>query len=329
MMNQLERVMADTRSFMQSRVILTAAELDVFSLLHQTPSSVKDLAEKSSLDLRNTTRLLDCLVSLGLLEKESELYRTTETGALLSSHHPESVLPMVLHYNHLWDTWSYLTETIVEGNNPAKQPLSEKGGETLKAFIGAMHVIGRNLAGEIADAYDLSPFKSLLDIGGASGTYTMAFLRKNPSMRAVIFDRKDVLPLADERLRAEGFRERVDLVGGDFYRDELPGGSDLALLSAIIHQNSPEENVDLYRKAYRALAPGGVLLIRDHIMDETRTKPPGGAMFALNMLVNTRGGDTYTYEEVRSTLERAGFTDVKWVREGEHMDSLVEARKPG
>ena len=118
-------------------------------------------------------------------------------------------------------------------------------------------------------------------------------------------------------------------MGGDFYRDELPGGSDLALLSAIIHQNSPEENVDLYRKAYRALAPGGVLLIRDHIMDETRTKPPGGAMFALNMLVNTRGGDTYTYEEVRSTLERAGFTDVKWVREGEHMDSLVEARKPG
>ena len=119
----------------------------------------------------------------------------------------------------------------------------------------------------------------------------------------------------------------MKLVAGDFYLDELPTGCDLALLSAIIHQNSPQENLDLYGKIHRALLPGGVLLIRDHIMDEARLNPPAGAMFAINMLVNTRGGDTYTFPEVKETLEAAGFGEVKWIRSGERMDSMVEARK--
>jgi SAM-dependent methyltransferase len=146
-------------------------------------------------------------------------------------------------------------------------------------------------------------------------------------MEAIIFDLKEVIPLAEERLKSEDLLHRVELVAGDFYRDDLPQGGDLALLSAIIHQNSPQENLDLYRKIHRALLPRGVLLIRDHIMDEARLNPPAGAMFAINMLVNTRGGDTYTFPEVKETLEEAGFGEVKWVRSGEQMDSLVEARK--
>jgi hypothetical protein len=134
--------------------------------------------------------------------------------------------------------------------------------------------------------------------------------------------------MAGKRLAEEGIENRVDLVVGDFYKDELPKGCDLVLLSAIIHQNSPEENLDLYSKIHNALEPGGTVLIRDHIMDESRTQPPAGAMFAINMLVNTRGGDTYTFEEVKEGLEKAGFADVKQVRSGEGMDCLVEGRKP-
>jgi predicted methyltransferase len=128
-------------------------------------------------------------------------------------------------------------------------------------------------------------------------------------------------------LEEEGFQDRVELAAGDFYLDELPGGCDLALLSAIIHQNSPEQNIALYEKIHRALAPGGVVLIRDHIMDESRTQPPAGAMFALNMLVNTSAGDTYTFAEVKQTLEAAGFGEIRQVRTGERMDCLVEGRK--
>ena len=147
-------------------------------------------------------------------------------------------------------------------------------------------------------------------------------------MKAVLFDLPNVIPMAEVRLGTEDLQDRVELVSGDFYKDELPQGCDLTLLSAIIHQNSPKENVELYRRIYRALEPGGVVLIRDHIMDESRTSPPGGALFALNMLVNTSGGDTYTFSEIKVTLEEAGFMEVRLLRVGERMDCLVEARKP-
>ena len=319
-----EKVMAEARSFMQSRVILTAAELDLFTHLEQKPSNADEIADRLGLDQKALTRLLDCLVIFGLIEKERGPYCNTEEGALLSANHPESVLPMVLHMNHLWNTWSGLTERVRKGQDPQTKPGLKFDEKSMKAFIGAMHIAAKSLSLEIADSIDLTPFQKLLDVGGASGTYTIAFLRRNPEMKAIIFDMKEVIPLAQERLQEEGLLDRVELVDGDFYQDELPKGCDLALLSAIIHQNSLNENFNLFQKVHRALNPGGVILIRDHIMEESRTKPPSGAIFALNMLVNTRGGDTYTFIEVKNTLEKAGFKEVKLIRSGGQMDCLVE-----
>ena len=325
---QGERLLAEVREFLKSRVMLTAAALDIFTILDGKPATARQLAGRLRLQLRGATRLLDCLVTLGALEKRSESYALTASGELLSSHHPDTILPMVLHLNSLWDSWSGLTETVKRGKNPRLAVIREGDTKGLKAFIGAMHVVGRSLAAEIAASYEAGRFSRLLDIGGGSGTYTIAFLMRNPKMTAVLFDLKRVIPMARERLRAEGLLKRVKLTAGDFYRDELPPGCDLALLSAIIHQNSPAENLALFRKIRRALEPGGVILIRDHIMDESRTNPAAGALFALNMLVNTDGGDTYTFAEVRKGLERAGFADVRLVRTGERMDCLVAARKP-
>lgn len=321
-------VLNDVREFLKSRVILTAAELDLFTRLDGEKATADDLARELECDRSSLTRLLDCLVTLQLLVKERGGYQTTKRGDFLSSGHPETELPMVLHLSTLWETWSGLTETVKTGANPKRKPIAERGEDSLKAFISAMHVVGRTLSKEIADSYSLTTFKRLLDIGGATGTYTIAFLEKNPEMKAVLFDLPDVIPWAEEKLAAEGFLERVELVAGDFYKDQLPVGCDFALLSAIIHQNSPEENIELYRKIHRALLPDGRLLIRDHVMDATRTDPPQGALFAINMLVNTEGGDTYTFEEIRDNLEDAGFAEVQMLRTGERMDCLVEARKP-
>ena len=320
-------VLKDVRGFLTSRVILTAAELDLFTRLDNGQATADGLAKELGCDQRSLTRILDCLVALELLSKQDSVYRSSERGSLLSAKHPRTELPMVLHLNGLWETWSGLTETVRTGSNPKRRPVSERDGGSLEAFIGAMHVVGRSLSREIADFYDLSPFEKLLDIGGATGTYTMAFLEKNPKMSAVLFDLPDVITMAEKRLEEEGLLERVELVPGDFYKDVLPEGCDLALLSAIIHQNSPQENLDLYGKIHRALVPGGKLLIRDHVMDPDRTSPPQGTLFALNMLVNTKGGDTYTFDEIRSNLETAGFGEVKLVRKGERMDCLVEAKK--
>ena len=320
-------VLQEVREFLQSRVILTAAELDLFTRLNKEEGTADDLARELECDQRALTRLLDSLVAQKLLSKQDSLYRTSERGALLSAEHPKTELPMVLHLNGLWETWSGLTETVKTGINPKRKPVSQRDNDSLESFIGAMHVVGRSLSKEIADSFDLSPFKRLLDIGGATGTYIMAFLEKNPEMTAVLFDLPHVIPMAEKRLEAKGLLKRVELVSGDFSEDELPKGCDLALLSAIIHQNSPRENLDLYGKIHRALVPGGKLLIRDHVMDPDRTSPPQGTLFAINMLVNTKGGDTYTFDEIRNSLEKVGFGEVKLVRKGERMDCLVEGRK--
>ncbi|MGM0424168.1 MAG: methyltransferase [Thermodesulfobacteriota bacterium] len=326
-MSITEQVLGQVRAFMPSRAILTAAELDIFSRLARQPCTVNDLAQELGADPRALSRLLDALVSRDFLQKENGIYQNTEQGAVLDAGHAQSVLPMVMHLNELWDCWSDLTETVRDGVSPGLQPVTDKDQETCEAFIWAMHVLGRDLAQEIVAEVDLAPYQRLLDIGGAAGTYTMACLRQAPWLEAALFDLPRVLPLAEEKLRSEGFRHRVQLVAGDFYQDPLPQGCDLALLSAIIHQNSPQENLELYSKIYQALEPGGAILIRDHIMSEDRLQPPAGTLFALNMLVNTRGGDTYTFSEVQQGLEQAGFKQVKLLRSGESMDCLVQAHK--
>jgi cyclopropane fatty-acyl-phospholipid synthase-like methyltransferase len=230
--------------------------------------------------------------------------------------------------NGLWNTWTDLTKVLKTGQHEQQEPGIHMDDDLWKSFIGAMHVVGSELAQRIADNFDVRRYRRLLDIGGASGTYTIAFLRKNPTMSAVIFDLKHVIPMAKERLHEEGLGNRVDLIDGDFYKDKLPTGCDFALLSAIIHQNSPENNLDLFKKIYTALEPGGSVLIRDHIMDESRTKPASGAIFAINMLVFKHGGDTYTFSDIKMGLEQAGFTDVRQVQYGEEMDCLVVGQKP-
>ncbi len=322
------QLLEDIRSFTKSRIILTGAELDIFTLISQGVDTAAALAGKKGLDTRAVTRLLDATVTLGLLQKENGRYRLTPDAAVLSADHPESILPMVLHMSELWETWSRLTDIVIHGKNAHSVPVAKKDEKTRNAFIGAMHVVGRKLSVEIAAALDLSGFKKLLDIGGASGTYTIAFLEKNPGMKAVIFDLPPVVSLAEERLHDAGVDDRVELVAGDFYTDPLPEGCDVALLSAIIHQNSPEQNVDLYRKIHRALVPGGMLIIRDHIMEENRVEPPAGAIFAINMLVGTEGGDTYTFSEIEEGLCVAGFTDIRKHQGGKRMDGIVTARKP-
>ncbi|MGM0417704.1 MAG: methyltransferase [Thermodesulfobacteriota bacterium] len=315
------------RNFMESRIILTGAELDIFTLIHRGIKNTKDIAEKTNTDERALTRLLDALVVCELLEKNNFLYSLTPESKYLSSDHTESVLPMVLHMNDMWDNWTYLTDAVAAGKNPGKVPWSDDFEKNAESFIGAMHVAGKKLSLKIADMLDVSSYKKLLDIGGASGTYTIAFLEKNPQMKSIIFDLPQVIDMSKKGIEEAGLKERTDFARGDYNSDALPKGCDLALLSAIIHQNSPGENLELYRKIYKAIEPGGMLVIRDHIMDKTRTNPPDGAVFALNMLVATNGGDTYTFDEVRDLLETAGFSDVLLVNKGENMDSIVTCKK--
>ena len=128
---------------------------------------------------------------------------------------------------------------------------------------------------------------------------------------------------------ASRFADRVTLVPGDFYEDDLPAGADLVWLGAIVHQHSREHNRRLFAKAHAALVPGARIAIRDVVMEPSRTEPAWGAMFAVNMLVNTNTGDTFTFDELAEDLQTAGFVDVELAVKADDMSSVVIATKPG
>jgi predicted O-methyltransferase YrrM len=228
----------------------------------------------------------------------------------------------------VWGNWSNLTRIVTETGGVERTPAIFENSEDRKAFIGAMHVAGRPRAPQIVKAIKPGPARRLIDVGGASGTYTIAFLEACPDMSATLFDLPGVVDMGRERIAEAGLTDRVSIVAGDFYSDPLPPGHDLALVSAIIHMNSPEQNVDLYEKIFEALVPGGRIVIRDHVMGPDKTAPKSGALFAINMLVATPGGGTYTYEEIKSGLTAAGFEKVGLIQEEDQMMGLVQAYRP-
>ncbi len=193
-----------------------------------------------------------------------------------------------------------------------------------------MHSISGPVADELVTKLGPLSFRHLLDVGGASGTWTLAFLRAWPGTTATIFDLPDAIQQARQRLAGSEFAGRVSLVAGDFYRDELPQGADFAWVSAIVHQHARQHNRELYGKVYRALPHGGQIAIRDIVMAADRTRPVEGALFAINMLVNTDSGGTFTFHEFAEDLQAAGFVEPKLLVDETTpaMNSVVAARKP-
>lgn len=320
-----EKILELSGAFLRPRIIITAAQLNLFAELDGRARSVEDLCNDHGWNPRGLRILLDALAAMDLIQKglDGTYMLDASLSGLLVPGSDSSVLPMVLHRGSMWKSWSNLTEIVATGRNPNPMGSESRSDEEIEAFIGAMHVVGRAAADTIAASVDLSPFKRLLDIGGGSGTYTMAFLKQAPHLTATVFDLPRVIEMARRRFTAAGFIDRVTLVAGDYNADPLPTGSDLVLLSAIIHINSREGNQALFRKVYDCLEPGGAMLIRDHLMDPTRTRPIDGAIFAVNMLVATRGGNTYTLEETTTDLQAAGFHDVRLLRDGDRMDQLL------
>jgi SAM-dependent methyltransferase len=322
-MNTPESLLSLSRAFQESRVLLTGAELNLFTLLSKESLTADAVAARLGADSRALTVELDALSAMGLLVKVDGTYRTAPDASCLSEEAPDSTLPMLLHAAALWDRWTGLTRRI--GGTPlsARPPAA-----ATRAFIEAMHVVSAPQAERMAAEVNIGGARRLVDIGGGPGTWTAAFLRAAPALEATLFDLPPVVEIARERLGKVGLLGRVTIVAGDFESDELPAGHDLAWLSAIIHQNGAAQNDALYGRILRALVPGGRLVIRDHVMERDRTRPRAGALFAVNMLVGTAQGGTYTFDEIRAGLGRAGFVRIRLLREGERMDGLVEAFRP-
>jgi ubiquinone/menaquinone biosynthesis C-methylase UbiE len=324
-----EELMETVRGFQPACVIIAAAELDIFTLLRHRPSDAADVARRIHGDLRATTVLLDALAALGLLTKQGDRYQTADVAAdMLVAGTPHSSLGMTRHLGNCLRNWAQLARVVLTGKPAACAPSVRGADEDLASFIQAMHEVSSPMVEPLIEALGPLNFHHLLDLGGASGTWTIPLLRRHPQARATIFDHPDVIPMAAQRMTEAGLADRVRLVAGDFDADPLPAGADLAWVSAIVHQNSRQQNRDLFTKIYAALEPAGRILIRDMVIDDTRIRPLMGALFAVNMLVATPGGGTFTFDELRDDLAVAGFTNTRYLHRGEAMDCVLRAEKP-
>jgi SAM-dependent methyltransferase len=297
-------------SFQKSRILLTGFELDLFTNVDEYGTTNYQIAANLNLDEHACERLLNALVSLGFLKKQNHLFFNTAESFAFLSKKSSDYLGGLMHSNHLWNTWSNLTQVIKTGISAHPAGINERGEEWVFPFISAMHDRAKKQAPQQLANIDLSEIKSTLDIGGGSGAYSMEFVSKNPAIEATVFDLPIVIPITKKFIEKEGFSDKIKTHSGDYTTDDLPKKFDLAFLSAIIHSNSLETNQDLIKKCYDSLNKNGKIVIQDWIMNDDRTQPVSGAVFAINMLVGTESGDCYTEQEVTEMLNVAGFKNI-------------------
>lgn len=326
--------------YMRTSILAALAELDFGTIILRNNNSLEAaaLAEQCACDKRGTEALLDAISALGYFVKsgkgETARYSVAEEYlAYLDSRHPSTFIPMMRHLACGQRSWSRLTWSVKEGG-PQKRIPSILGAEQDQvSFIMGMNSTAIKLVDGVVNSLfeaGVLPLKKqdmrILDIGGASGTYTEAFLKKLPESSAAIFDLPVGIAQARQRFTGTDLEKRVQLVEGDFTQDALPSGFDFAWISAIIHQMDREESRMLYAKTLKALNPGGVVAVRDYVMSEDRLVPADGALFGINMFVNTQNGMVYTYKEIKEDLELAGFTEVTHSVNVPSMAAVVTAR---
>jgi len=297
-------------AFMRSRAFLTACELDLFTVMGDGERTSADVARDLGADPRATDRLMNVLCVLGVLRKRAGHFRNTPSVArFLVQTSPES-MGGLMHWVHLWDSWSTLTPAVRQGGSVTARPVDAHDDVWLRAFIAAMHWRACRHAPGVVASLDLTGVSRVLDVGGGSGAYAMEFVRAEPGISATVFDLPTVLPLTSEYVGQAGLQGRVTLVAGDYDTDDLGTGFDLVFLSAIIHSNSPQGNRDLIHKGAAALNAAGQLVVQDFVVGEERTGPPFAVLFALKMLGGTVAGDTYTESEVRGWMAAASLARV-------------------
>jgi len=328
-----EEVLNTVRAFQPACIITAAADLDVFTALKNAPLTASSLSVKLKTDPRATTILLDALTALRLLIKKGDFYSVhAKVAEILTEAGPKSILPAVRHLANCHRRWMQLAQVVKYGR-PAERKASIRGeAADIASFIGAMDNFSGPIAEEIVRKRLILKskpltFTHLLDIGTGCGTWAIAFLRINPQAKATLFDLPDVIPLTRKYLDDANLTHRVSFIQGDYNQDDLPEGADLAWLSAVTHQNSREGNRALFTKIYNALADNGSFVIRDVVMDPSRTTPVAGALFAINMLVSTESGGTFTFEEFEEDLIAVGFTNIELIYHNEAMNSLIRAEK--
>src|ERR1039458_2281073 len=306
------------RSYMPSRCMLTALELDIFTAVGEG-ANAEQIGTKIHANARAAGKLLNALVALGLLSKSGDDYKNTpESARFFVQGSKDNHRNGLLHTANIWHRWSTLTDAVRSGTRaPASR---DDTPEWTRNFIAGMErhakdrapLVVKALGADTATSTATSTFKvrRILDLGGGSGAYSIAFAKACSDVQCEILDIPEVVPLTAEYVRQAGVSAQVSLRTGDMLQDDFGSGYDIIMLNAICHMFSEEQNRNIFGRAHQALAPNGRLVVQDFILNPDKNGPQHATLFSLNMLVNTEAGASYSESEYTHWMKAAGFTEV-------------------
>ena len=315
------------------RILLTALRLDLFSRIGNRRWTIPQLAQELAVSERGLSLLCRNLAMAGLLKKSGTVYRNSPLAATaLNARHAayrRDYLDLIASH---WKDWCRLEESVRTG-----RPLDHDEPEEpdyRRRFTWAMHYRTLETAPKIAAQVDLTGASTLLDLGGGPGTYAMAFLAKNPRLRATVGDRPAALEVAKEIAATHRAGKRLSYLPIDLTKEPITGTYDVIWYSNVLHIYSPKTNRAVFRRALAALNPGGRLLIQDAFLhDREGLFPEEASLFGISMLLFTDEGDTYTAAETTAWLKEAGFGRVRVLpmKRGteDWEDGILEAAAPG
>jgi len=316
-------------AYWKSCALHAAVVLDVFSPLAEGPATARDLAARLSCDARALGMLLGALCALDLLAKRGDEFALVPLAeAFLVRAAPRYQGHIIRHHHNLVESFEHLDEAVRTGRRVrggAQWTEADRQDFLLGMFNMAMGIAPR-LAPQL-DALLLAAGlpglpgltgpaggARLLDLGGGPGTYAIHFCLAYPGLAASVFDLPTTRPFAEATAKRFGLGygpgQRLDFLPGDYTQDPVPGGFDLAWLSHILHGESPAMAAEIVRKAAQALNPGGLLLVHEFLLDDSLDGPEFPALFSLNMLLGTEGGQSYSGGQVGGMLAAAGLSNI-------------------
>lgn len=322
-------------AFRRSKAMFTAVRLGVFDHLQANPQSAHELATELSVNARALSRLLAACVALGLLRRDGDIFRNTPSAArYLVTTSPHTFAGYIKYSDEsLFRLWSHLDDAVREGSNRWEQTFGSRDAlfdyyyrdpQATANFVRAMNGFGLLVSDRIAKAFDLSPFRHMVDLGGATGHLAIAACRAYPDLRATVVDLPRVEPFAREHIAQSAVSDRVHFLTADFFAEPLPQG-DLYALGRILHDWDDTKIHALLMKIAAALPSRGGILIAEALVDDDGCGPVYALMQDLNMLVCTNGRER-TLAEYRGLLERAGFANVRGSRTGSLVDAVFASK---
>lgn len=297
--------------YWETKILLTAVKLDLFSALDSRSDSASDLAHRLTLDERALSLLLHALVAMRVLTKHEDRFANTAVARKhLVKASPDYVGHLLVLHDSEWTNWGKLEETIRTGVSPVRRHVFETDPEMGANVLAVLDRIGRGSGVTLAKVLQLDGVEHMLDVGGGAGTNAIAFCRESPGLKATVFDLPATLPVTERSIKEAGLEDRIAVMPGNFNTDSLGGRYDLVLLSDVLHYQDAQANAALVHKAFAHLRDAGRLVIKDRFLDPDRTSPAWTTAFAVHILVNTEEGRCFTTQEAMGWMNRAGFASV-------------------